>query len=68
MDTNITELPQLLTLPQAAQRLAVNRRTVERQIAAGHLHAVKIGSATRIEVAELMRYLESLRPPQAPQS
>jgi len=68
MNSSVTEIPQLLTLSQASKRLAVCRRTLERQISAGHLRSFKIGSATRIEVSELIRYLESLRSPLGPQS
>jgi excisionase family DNA binding protein len=57
---NIEPLPQLLNLDEVASRLGVCRRTVVRLIAAGSLCAVKIGSATRIPVSELVRYVDEL--------
>lgn len=56
-----TELPQLLTLKQAAECLSVCRRTVERLISAGALHALKVAGSTRVEVAELVRYVDRQR-------
>lgn len=38
----------LLTLDEAATRLAVSRRTVERLVSTGRLPAVKVGAATRV--------------------
>ena len=55
------ELPQLLTLKQAAECLSVCRRTVERLIAAGAFRALKVAGATRVEAAELRRYVEQQR-------
>jgi excisionase family DNA binding protein len=64
MNSSSVEIPQLaLTVPQAAARLAVCRRTIERLVAVGQLRVLKIGRSTRIEVTELVRYLESLRGP-----
>lgn len=56
---NSDGLPQFVTPKQAADRLSVCRRTIERLIAAQKLRVVKIGRATRIPVSELLRYLES---------
>lgn len=57
-----TDIPQLLTLDEAAKRLAVCRRTLEREIAHGRFpRPVKIGSATRVEALAVVRYLDGLR-------
>jgi len=55
------ELPQLLTVAQFAQRLAVCRRSVERLIAAQEIRAFKIGRSTRIAVSELVRFVAKLQ-------
>ena len=58
------DTPQLLTLQEAAQRLAVSKRTLEREINRGRFpRPLKIGTATRVELAALNRYVESLRQP-----
>lgn len=57
---NSNELPQFVSPNQAADRLAVCRRTIERLVAAQKLRVVKIGRATRIPVSELLRYVESV--------
>jgi excisionase family DNA binding protein len=50
---------KLLTIPQAADLLAVNRRTVERYVAAGRLRAVRPqpGSPWRIRIEDLERFV-----------
>lgn len=56
-----TELPQLLTIEQAAQRLAVNKRTLYREIARGCFpKPIKIRRMARIRAEDLLRYVESL--------
>ncbi len=55
------ELPQLLTVAQFAQRLALCRRSVERLIAAQEIRAFKIGRSTRIAVSELVRFVAKLQ-------
>lgn len=47
----------LLTLPQAAQRLGVSVRTVEREAADGRLALVRIRSRRMVDPAELTRYI-----------
>ena len=51
----------LLTVPQAAERLAVSRRTVERWIAAGRLRAVRPqhGSPWRVRTDDLERFVST---------
>jgi excisionase family DNA binding protein len=46
----------LLTIKQAAQVLNVSTKTVEREIHAGRLQAVKILSTWRIDPADLRAY------------
>jgi excisionase family DNA binding protein len=50
---------QLLTVPEVAGRLAVNRRTVERHIACGRLRAVRpvAGSPWRIREEDLEAFV-----------
>lgn len=67
MDTNpSTELPELLTLQQAADRLTVCRRTLEREINRGRFpKPIRIGRAIRVPVHALRQYIESLSPPES---
>ena len=59
-----SELPELITLEQAAERLTVCRRTIEREIARGRFpKPVRIGRATRISVAALRAYVAGLHNP-----
>lgn len=48
---------RLLTILQAAERLAVSDRTVKSLITSGNLARRKVGGATRIEEHELERYI-----------
>lgn len=48
----------LLTVAQAAARLAVCGKTVRRRITEGHLVALRIGGNLRISEADLRRYNE----------
>jgi len=56
-----------LTLKEVAARLQVCRRTLEREINAGRLRAVKIGRSVRILECDLQTYLDGLvtHPPQS---
>lgn len=56
-------VPQLLlTLQQAADSLAISRRTLEREIQRGRFPPpLKIGGAARVERASVLRYVESLK-------
>jgi excisionase family DNA binding protein len=47
----------LLTLSDAATRLGVSRKTVEREIADGRLAIVRVRRARKIAPAELDRYI-----------
>jgi excisionase family DNA binding protein len=61
-DTACTEL---MTLPEAAERLRVSVRSVEREIAAGRLALVRVRSRRLIQAAELTRYIAALTPCQS---
>jgi len=64
MDSESVESLQLLTLQQAADRLSVSRRTLEREIQRGAFPApLKIGRAARVALSDLLLYVESLRTP-----
>lgn len=47
----------LLTIPQAAERLSVSRRTVEREIADGRLRAIRVRGLLRVDPADLDAYI-----------
>jgi excisionase family DNA binding protein len=51
----------LLTLNEAAQRLAISRRTLEREIAAGRFPLpIKVRRATRVRASQIDQYIFSL--------
>jgi excisionase family DNA binding protein len=54
--------PELLTLPQVAQRLQVSRWTVYQLIWSGQLPSVHIGRCHRIRVIDFEAYLQRLGP------
>ena len=66
-------LPRLYTVPETAEALKVTEAAIRRWIWQRRLAVVKIGSAVRIEEAELARLIEvggqprspSLRPPRS---
>jgi excisionase family DNA binding protein len=51
----------LVGLDEAAQYLAVNRRTVDRLVQDGSLHSVKVLDSTRIAVTDLEEFVHRLR-------
>ena len=51
--------PRYLSLAQAAAIANLSTRTLRRAIAAGRLRAHRIGRLTRIELAELQRWIEA---------
>ena len=53
--------PQLLTVQETASRLSLSEREVHRLIANGRLRSLKIGTRRRVELAEVARFIESLR-------
>ena len=61
MDSERSEQPQLLSLDDAAKRLSVSRRTIEREISAGRFpRPLKIGRSTRVPLAALQAYIDKL--------
>lgn len=62
-----SDQPVLVTVNEAARRLAVCRRTLEREMAAGRFPAtVRIGRARRVPLAALQEYLNRLSAPRSP--
>lgn len=55
-------LPIILTLKQAAEVLAVDRRTLYSQIRSGKLRAFKIGNSYRLERDALLSFIRADRP------
>jgi excisionase family DNA binding protein len=53
----LSPLPQLLSLDDAALRLAVRRRTVERLIAAGRLPSLTIGRRRLVTVTAIAQFV-----------
>jgi excisionase family DNA binding protein len=54
-----TQLPQLLTIPQTAEALGYKTTApVYRMIARGELPVVKIPAGSRIDAADLEKYIE----------
>ncbi len=51
----------LVTVPEAMQAIGVGRTTLYELIAAAELELVKIGSASRVPVASIERFVERLR-------
>jgi excisionase family DNA binding protein len=60
---DVPMMPRLLiTKAEAAERLGVSVRTVERLIAAGRLPLVHVEGAARLRVADLEAYVDALVP------
>ncbi len=57
----------LVTKAEAAERLSVSVRTIERLVAAGRLPLVHVESAARFRVSDLETYVHDLSETQAPQ-
>jgi excisionase family DNA binding protein len=58
----VPELPRLLNLKEAAQLLAVSRRTLEREISAGNFpRPLKIGRSARVAENDLRAYIAKLQ-------
>ena len=58
----------LVTKSEAAERLGVSVRTVERLVAAGRLPLVHVERAARLRVSDLEAYVQDLPEQQTPQS
>ena len=66
---DVPMMPRLLiTKAEAAERLAVSVRTVERLITAGRLPLVHVEGAARLRVADLEAYVDALVPLDTDQS
>jgi excisionase family DNA binding protein len=61
-----TALPQLLTVKQAAQTLAVSPRLVYKLVKSGQLQGVRVGSAVRFMESDLWAYVAANRSAPAP--
>lgn len=58
----VLETPLLITLEQAAQRLAISRRTLERLISAGEFPSpLKLGRASRVAMQDVEAFFAQLR-------
>jgi excisionase family DNA binding protein len=51
----------LVTVPEAMQAIGVGRTTLYQLIASAELELVKVGSASRVPVASIERFVERLR-------
>lgn len=63
--SDIQQIPDLMTVAEAAKALRLNPRTVERGCARGQFPAVKVGRRWRIRSADLAAFLHgvpALRP------
>ncbi|MBK9989787.1 MAG: helix-turn-helix domain-containing protein [Verrucomicrobia bacterium] len=61
MNTSSIPPVYLITLVEAAKRLSISRRTLEREIVRGRFPTpVKVGSCSRVPVAALENYLALL--------
>jgi len=58
----------LVSKAEAAERLCVSVRTIERLVAAGQLRMVHVERAARLRVADLDAYVHNLAEDRAPQS
>ena len=54
------EQQMLMTIPEAARRLALSRSTLYRLIRQGQLRTIRVGRARRVPVTELARFTEQL--------
>lgn len=50
----------LMTYADAAARLAISERSLDRLIAAGHLGTVSVGGAVRVRASDLAAYIATL--------
>jgi|KBSMisStaDraftv2_1062788.scaffolds.fasta_scaffold196668_1 excisionase family DNA binding protein len=53
------QIPQLVTLGEAANRLAVSKRHLQRLVARGELPTVRVGECVRISTAVLVAFIAS---------
>lgn len=60
------DLPELLTVPEAAERMRVSTNTIYRLLAAAEIRRLKVGSRTLIARSDLHRYLNRTSTDPAP--
>jgi excisionase family DNA binding protein len=60
-EADVASTPTLLTTREAADRLRVHPRTVQRLVERGELSAVHLGSAVRFDPADLAGLTERLK-------
>jgi excisionase family DNA binding protein len=53
------QIPQLVTLGEAANRLAVSKRHLQRLVARGDLPTVRVGQCVRISTSILATFIAS---------
>lgn len=58
----MSEGPRALTVDQVAERLQIHRKTVERLLQDGKLHAIKVGRVWRVPLSSLEAYLRGEHP------
>jgi excisionase family DNA binding protein len=61
--TDISTIPQLLTIEQLAQRLGITVRHVRRLVAEKRVPYYKVGRLVRFDPAEITRWLGTRRVP-----
>lgn len=61
MDNTPTQSAQLLNLDEAAERLRLSRRGIERLIASGSLRTVTIGRRRLVDARDLATFINSLK-------
>lgn len=54
--TEVPEVERLLTLQEVAERWQVSTKTIQRLIAAGRLHPVRIGRKIRLHPSDIKKY------------
>jgi excisionase family DNA binding protein len=52
----VVRVPRLMTVSEAAERLAVTERTVRRHIDAGRLPAYRVGGLVRLRTGDVDRF------------
>ncbi|MBS0196260.1 MAG: helix-turn-helix domain-containing protein [Planctomycetes bacterium] len=55
----LVEMPQLLTIAEAARVLRVHRNTVDRELRAGRLGCVRIGRRVLVRIDQLRQFVDS---------
>jgi excisionase family DNA binding protein len=61
-----TDVSDRLTVEQACAKLGISRRTLDREIAAGHIHPKREGKRSVFDNAELDAWLAARKPAPAP--